>query len=275
MVRRVGQRGRQRACRQPARRCSAGRARGARRSGLADGAGPHLQRIPAAHLDDEIGRLVGDPPPDVAALGPLGIVEETVDRREGGGGAAGAGAGAAAAGPGGGQSLGQRADQPPGALGLGRLRLEPADRVEHDAGASRIAVETADEHQPPFGSGEIEGRVVLEGEERDVVPRHARGAHRPRLAGDRGQRLERRAQVAGGPGGRLGARLRGSGEQQRQPRRRAGDRNPAHVSPGCVVHGPPHSVASAAAPPSSACRARTSSSVSGRSNSDSSSNNPV
>ena len=83
-----------------------------------------------------------------------------------------------------------------------------------------MPVEPADDHEPALGAGRVERRPVLDGEQRRVVPRRAGRAHDPRLAADRGERVERRLQIAGSAGGRLGARPRGPGEPERQ---RGGD----------------------------------------------------
>ena len=195
--------------------------------GFGAGAGAHAQLVTRAHLDDEVGRLVGDPPPDVAGLGTVGIVEEPVNRGESGGRAGRLRAG---------QGEREGAHQPSCALGFRRLGLEPAHRVEHDAGGVRVAVESADQHEPALGTRRVERPFVLEGEQRHVVPRHAGPAHDPRLAAERGEGVELGLQVAAAPGRGLGAYLRGSSEPQHQPGRHAGGQGVTHRSIDTVLH---------------------------------------
>ena len=188
--------------------------------------GANAPLVPGAHLDDEVGRLVGDPAPDVAALRPLGVVEEAVERRE-----RGRRPGRVRVR----QGQRKRAHPPARPLRFRGLRLEPADRVEDDAGGAGPAVEAADQHEPAFGVCAVEGRPVLQRQQRLVVPRRAGRADRPRRAAERGDGFERRRQGRRVRGRRLGAGVRaGEDERRRDTDRRAHRHPPAsqNMQPG-------------------------------------------
>ncbi len=90
-------------------------------------------------LHDEVRHLIGDPPPDVAGVGPLRVVEETVGRWK-----------RARSVP---IGIGQRhdADVPSGAVPVGGIRLEPAHRIESHPSALAGAVEPGHDDEAPCG----------------------------------------------------------------------------------------------------------------------------
>ena len=167
---------------------------------LTRGARDDAQPVTRPDLHHDVGGLIGDPAPDVAALGPVGVVEEAVDRRK-----------PARSGPSLRRRLGHRqgAHRPARALLPGRLGLEPPHRVEHDSRRRLgIAVEPAHEHDAALGPREVEGRRILEGEQRRLVAGHPGRAHDTRLARERRESVERRPQVRRAVRSRLDRRRR-------------------------------------------------------------------
>ena len=116
----------------------------------------------AAKLDDQIGRLVGDPPPDVAAFRLLGVLVEALDRRERETVARERGRrGPPSAAP-------TRPSDPESRFGRIALR-SIARRRARPAAALLVAVEAADDHEAELRRGGIERRRVLDRQQRRLA----------------------------------------------------------------------------------------------------------
>ena len=129
--------------------------------------------------DDVIRRLIRQPAPQITAFRHLSVVEGPVAGREFELRRVRVGIGER-----------HRADDPRSTHGGGRLGFDPSHRVHHGTRAGLVTVESTNQDQPADRRHGLERRWIFKRGHRHVAPGDSTGAHKARLARQRGDRAE-------------------------------------------------------------------------------------